>query len=118
MKDADNRVERERYWISQCDGLLNVTDGGPGLSGHRYAGTEHAIKNGEARKTSSVFQCEECGGEFYRKHSQAVLGNSSFCSKSCYQAWQRGKPKSNENGLMGVAGRAAALAKRRAPCLH
>lgn len=113
-----NRFEREQYWVSQFPDLLNVTDGGPGLSGHRYAGTEHAIENGMRRKTSIDFTCIECGSVFYRKRSQAILGNSKFCSKDCYQSWQRGKSKSNESGLMGVAGRAAALAKRRAQCLH
>lgn len=116
----EERHEKERYWISKYEGsgILNLTDGGPGLSGHKYAGTEHAFKGSEAKRTGDVFFCNECGVEFYRKRSEVIKGNCRFCSRECYQSWQRGKTKSNENGLMGVAGRTAALKKRRGICLH
>ncbi len=30
LEETDDLVERERYWISQFDGLLNMTEGGQG----------------------------------------------------------------------------------------
>lgn len=111
---VEQREDRERYWISQYSTLLNVTDGGPGMSGHKFAGTEHARRIAEKIKTSGNFSCMQCSSEFYRKHSQVIKQKNKFCSRKCYQAWQRGKTKSNEKGLMGVSGRAAALEKRRA----
>lgn len=110
----EDRVQREKFWISNFNTLLNVTDGGPGMSGHTFAGTDHARRIADKIKTSGYFNCLECGGKFYRKLSQALKGNNKFCCRKCYQSWQRGRSKDNSNGLMGNVGRKAALLKRRA----
>lgn len=109
--------EREAHWIAKyrADGarLLNLTNGGEGLHGHRFT-PEHREKISAALRAGSHFVCEQCGAPFWRKPRDIKKGNNRFCSKPCYQAWQIGKPKRNDNGLMGVAGRAFALeAKRR-----
>lgn len=91
---ADRREERERYWISHFgDGLLNVTDGGPGMSGNLFAGTGHAEKIANKLRLGTNFACEVCGVEFWRKPRDIKLGNTRFCSRACYQFWQKGKPK-------------------------
>lgn len=90
---AGVRHERERAHVSAYANLLNVTDGGPGLSGHAFAGTPHALRIGASVRTSVTFRCEECATPFSRKLSEVVKGNCRFCSRSCYQDWQRGRPR-------------------------
>lgn len=90
---SEDRRQREQHWVAAYPGLLNITDGGPGMSGHRFAGTDHARRIGEKIRTSKKYVCESCAGEFHRKRSQAVKGNCRFCSRECYQRWQIGKPK-------------------------
>jgi len=111
-------ADRERWWIrkyrNEASGLLNVTDGGEGLPGHKFT-NEHAAKIGDALRKGKNHPCDKCGSMFHRKPNQAT-SKHLFCSKICYQAWQKGKPKDNSSGKMGAAGRAAALiakAKRR-----
>jgi hypothetical protein len=81
--DADNRVDVERQWISRFSDLLNVTDGGPGMSGHRFAGTEHARRIAEAIETKTKHPCLTCGVVFHRKHSEVVKGHNKYCSRNC-----------------------------------
>lgn len=106
--------ERERYWIAaarrQGHNILNLTDGGEGLSGHSFS-NDHKRKIAAALRRGKDHVCDECGAIFYRKPKDAK-SRHLFCSRDCYQAWQRGRPKDNSSGLMGVAGRAAALAAR------
>ena len=90
---ASARIASEQKWVAHFPDLLNVTDGGPGLTGHRFSGTDHAKRIAAKIRTADQFICEQCGAGFYRKHSQAVKGNSRFCSRVCYQDWQRGKSK-------------------------
>lgn len=80
---VDVRHERERFWVSQFTNLLNMTDGGPGLSGHRFAGSEHAARISAKIKTGVTRGCRTCGTSFYRKFSQSVKGNDLFCSRVC-----------------------------------
>lgn len=80
---APLRHVREQFWISQYAPALNVTDGGPGLSGHRFAGTEHAARIAAKIKTGVDRKCETCGKPFYRKLSQATKGNDLYCSRLC-----------------------------------
>ena len=89
-----NRVSAERRWMASFAApLLNVTDGGPGMSGHRFAGSEHAKRIGSAIRTGAYCDCETCGKSFWRKLKEIKLRHNRFCSKICYQTWQRGKPK-------------------------
>ena len=90
---ASARIAAEQKWVAHFPNLLNVTDGGPGLAGHRFAGTDHARRIAAKIRTASLFTCEQCASSFHRKHSQALKGNSRFCSRACYQQWQRGKSK-------------------------
>lgn len=93
VPEAD-REKAERKWIAEAGGaLLNVTDGGPGMSGNRFAGTGHAEKIAERLRRGSNCCCEACSKLFWRKPSDLKLGHSRFCSRACYQEWQRGKPK-------------------------
>lgn len=105
---------REAHWIARHRGplLLNLTTGGQGLHGHRFS-QEHRAKIAAALRTGATFNCERCGDAFWRKQRDIKKGDTRFCSRPCYFAWQVGKPKRNSRGLMGVAGRAAALAAKR-----
>lgn len=88
-----NRHSEEARLIAKNKPELNLTDGGAGLSGHKFAGTPHAEKIAEKLKTGARFDCEKCGEGFWRKRGEILLGNNRFCSRSCYQEWQRGRPK-------------------------
>ena len=39
-----------------------------------------------------------CGAEFWRKPSAIAAGEAKFCSRACYQEWQKGKPKAIPEG--------------------
>ena len=39
------------------------------------------------------------GAGFWRKRREILLGHNRFCSRGCYQEWQRGKPKVQHHGL-------------------
>lgn len=54
---------------------------------------QHKKKISEALKRGSVFNCIQCGKEFWRKPYEIKKGNNRFCSKSCYFVWQKGKTK-------------------------
>jgi hypothetical protein len=109
---VDERIQQEKSKILLLRPPHNVTDGGPGMSGNFFAGTDHAEKIAQKLRQGANCVCQNCGKNFWRKPRDIKLGHNRFCARRCYQAWQRGRPKSNASGLMGVAGRAAVLAKR------
>jgi hypothetical protein len=84
---------REAYWISKfrADGeaILNLTDGGEGLPGHKFS-IEHKQKIASALRTGANFSCIRCGSNFYRKASAISLGQNKFCSRSCGNKHNRG----------------------------
>lgn len=91
---TSERAAAERRHIAECPHrLLNLTDGGPGMSGHKFAGSDHARGIAAALRTGAHFSCEVCGEEFWRKRRDIAKGDCRFCSRACYHAWQRGKPK-------------------------
>ena len=110
-KDGDwaacEKLWIKKYRIDNSKSLLNMTDGGEGLAGHKFT-KEHAEKIGDALRKGKTHLCDECGTGFHRKPN-AATSKHLFCSKICYQMWQKGKPKDNSSGLMGVAGRSAAI---------
>lgn len=106
--------ERERHWIAKYrEGgrLLNLTDGGEGLHGHRFT-PEHRAKIAQALRTGKSFQCETCQSEFWRKQRDIAKGHCRFCSRACYSASLRGvsRPFPALTTARGIA--AAALARR------
>ncbi len=107
----------ERRWIAlyRANGarLLNRTDGGEGLAGHKFAGTEHARKIAEAMRKGRTFACEQCSTEFWRKPHEIKSGDCRFCSKQCYFVWQVGKSKPVSRAFTD-RGVAAAIAKKKA----
>lgn len=107
---------RERHWIAHFrkhGRLLNLCDGGEGVSGHKFS-DEHKEKISKKLKKGAQFKCQTCGVTFWRKPRDISKGHNKFCSRGCYQSWQVGKKKNNSKGLMGKAGRAAALIAKRA----
>lgn len=104
----------ERRWIADLRRsgaqLFNVTDGGEGLSGHKFS-PEHRQKIANRLRTGSTFTCETCGSEFWRKKNQIARGECRFCSRGCYQASLRGVPRPVPQ-LCTARGVAAARAKR------
>ena len=91
---------------------MNLTDGGEGILGFKVSSTTRN-KISQSLKTGKIISCMNCDCRFYRKLSQIKLGNSKFCSKRCYFQHQKGVPKKNDKGLMGVAGREAAAKARK-----
>jgi hypothetical protein len=111
---TDNWAERERYWIAKfrdSGRLLNLTDGGEGLHGHKFS-PEHRQKIRSALRAGAEFACETCGTKFWRKPKDIKAGNCRFCSRACYSASLVGvsRPVSKLCVERGVA--AAAAAKR------
>lgn len=80
---SEDRCEIEKDWVSKYKNLLNVTDGGGGLSGHKFAGTEHAKKIADKLKTGKYFNCEKCGKKFWRKQKDIIRNHNKFCSTFC-----------------------------------
>lgn len=112
LNGLERRHEREKYWVSQFNGLLNVTDGGPGMSGHRFAGTDHATRIADGLKTGDTFTCAACGSEFWRKRTEISKGNNKFCSRACYANSLRGISRPVPARLTESGVLAAALEKR------
>jgi len=108
-------AERERFWIAeyrrQGHRLLNLTDGGEGLSGHVFSQT-HRERISAALKTGAEFACEQCSTMFWRKQGDIQKGNCRFCSRSCYAASLKGisRPVPESCTSRGIA--AAAVEKR------
>ncbi|WP_448043751.1 GIY-YIG nuclease family protein [Bradyrhizobium liaoningense] len=108
-------AERERYWIARYrkthPDLLNLTDGGEGLSGHKQS-AEHRQKIRAKVIKGAQFTCEQCSTMFWRKPYDIKLGNCRFCSKRCYQRSLKGifRPLTNAIHARGVD--AAAIARR------
>ncbi len=79
-------ADRERHWIKiyreRGDRLLNLTDGGDGLTGHKFS-LSHKLKIAMSLMTGSAFNCERCGEHFYRKRSAILKGQNRFCSRGC-----------------------------------
>ena len=84
---------RERHWIAfyraRGDRLLNLTDGGDGLPGHKFT-AEHKAKIAAAHRTGDTFNCRHCGHEFYRKRSAIEKGQNKFCSRVCANIYNKG----------------------------
>lgn len=56
--------------------------------------SEASIRKGaEKIKRGKFFSCLVCGSEFWRSPAHIKKGDNKFCSKKCYQHWQRGKAK-------------------------
>jgi hypothetical protein len=84
--------ERERYWIRTYreagHHLLNLTDGGEGLHGHRFS-EEHRDRIATALRRGKTYRCTNCATEFYRKPNAAKARNL-FCSRVCANAFNKG----------------------------
>lgn len=83
---GDDWQARERFWIAKhrTDGaaLLNLTEGGEGLAGHRFTEV-HRQRIAASVRTGAVFSCLACGGEFYRKRNQIDKGQNKYCCRAC-----------------------------------
>lgn len=76
----------ERTWIARFrEGgrLLNLTDGGEGLPGHKFS-DDHRAKIAASRRTGAYFNCETCDAQFWRRRRDIALGHNRFCSRGCY----------------------------------
>lgn len=115
ISESEDWAARERHWIekfrSEGHDLLNLTDGGEGLSGHSHTAEAREAIASKLRK-GAWFKCQQCESQFWRKPRDIKAGSNKFCSKPCYQKWQVGKPKNN-TGKMGLAGRLASAEKKR-----
>jgi len=49
----------------------------------------------KSKRKGNNFNCLNCGNMFWRSPSNIKNGNNKFCSKKCYQIWQKGKIKSS-----------------------
>ena len=84
---------RERFWISRfrSEGhdLLNLTDGGEGLAGHRFS-EQHRAKIAAALRAGAEFNCIACGAQFWRKPNEIRRGHNKFCSRQCSNSHNKG----------------------------
>ena len=84
---------RERHWIetlrAEGGALLNLTDGGEGLAGHRLT-DEHKAKIAAANRTGATCVCVRCGESFWRKANQIAKGQAKFCSRQCANTHNKG----------------------------
>lgn len=92
---AHERDMAETHWIKvhRTKFLRNMTDGGKGLSGYRPT-KDRNKKISDSKKKGAFFNCIECDDPFWRKPRDIKRGHNKFCSRGCYQVWQRGKTKS------------------------
>lgn len=85
VRDGD-WAKRERHWIAEFRSagheMLNLTDGGEGLPGHRFT-QEHRDKIAAALRTGGHFNCLTCGAQFWRKLKDIKRGHNKFCSRGC-----------------------------------
>lgn len=84
--EPEHRVDAERHWIKLLAPPLNLTDGGPAMSGHHFAGSKHARRIAAALRSGEHRNCERCGAQFWRKLSEIRKGNSKYCSRVCSNA--------------------------------
>ncbi|GMM93096.1 hypothetical protein [Qipengyuania sp. MTN3-11] len=92
VEPGENWQARERHWIAMYRGggrLLNLTNGGEGLSGHKFS-AEHRDKIAAALRTGASFDCLHCGASFWRKRSAINRGHAKFCSRPCSNTYNRG----------------------------
>ena len=113
-------ADRECFWIEKYRNegadLLNVTNGGEGLSGAKFT-PEHRQRIRVALMRGAQFFCEQCSGQFWRKPCDIKLGNARFCSRNCYHLSTRGifRAIPKEVTARGVKA-AAALRKAKPDC--
>jgi hypothetical protein len=55
---------------------------------------EHKEKKAISKRRGSFFKCLICNTEFWRSPAAIKKGQCKFCSKKCYQEWQKGRTKS------------------------
>lgn len=104
-------AEREKAWISKFgQRLLNLTNGGEGLSGHVFT-DEHKAKISAKLRTGAWKRCLQCDSSFWRKKNEIKKGMDKYCCKKCYQLSQTGKPKPNKGAPLAAI-KASAKAKR------
>lgn len=112
--DAD-WAARERYWIKRFrergDDILNLTDGGEGLAGHKFT-QSHRDKIAAGLRTGATFACETCGTEFWRKRKDIAKGDCRFCSRPCYAKSLKGVSRPVSAACTGRGVAAAAEARR------
>lgn len=106
---------RERHWIAKfrADGmrLLNLTDGGEGLAGHKFS-EQHRVRIAAALRTGAECSCLQCGATFWRKKNEIAKGKAKYCSRGCYAKAQIGKPKNSPAPTAAIAAAAVARAAR------
>jgi hypothetical protein len=94
VPDGQDWAARERYWIQHYRNvgapLLNLTDGGEGLSGHSPT-PEHRAKIAAKLRTGAHFACEVCDQQFWRKKRDIQAGHNRFCSRRCANTRHKGK---------------------------
>lgn len=83
---------RERHWINiyRIEGanLLNLTDGGEGLPGHKFS-DQHKANIAAALRTGGTYSCIRCGTPFWRKAHEIQKGHNKFCSRKCANVHQQ-----------------------------
>lgn len=83
---GEDWAARERHWIAEArragHSILNLTDGGEGLAGHKFS-DDHRARIAAALRAGSEFHCLKCGKPFWRKPHEIKSGHNKFCSRDC-----------------------------------
>jgi len=61
----------------------------------RKRSPESIVKTAAANTKGKYFNCLVCNAEFWRQPCRIKSGDCKFCSRECYQQWQKGRPKSD-----------------------
>jgi hypothetical protein len=105
----------ERFWIAAARrtgySLMNLTDGGEGVSGHVHS-QEHKEKIAQKLRKGSWHKCLQCSARFWRKPRDIRDGNMKFCSRTCYAKYQTGKPKNMPRSTIEAGLKAVALKRK------
>ncbi len=108
MKSEKQRLHIERLaklrrgkkcsWVNKNRILSQETKDKIGLKNKgklkgRKRNPDSIKKGAEKRKRGDFFYCLGCGSKFWRNPSAIKKGHNKFCSKVCYQIWQKGVTK-------------------------
>lgn len=56
---------------------------------------DHILKRALSKRRGSFFNCLVCSDQFWRQPAYIKKGDCKFCSRECYQTWQKGKTKNS-----------------------
>ena len=97
-------MEKKRYTHS-LETRRKISKALKGKLKGRKRNPESVARGAESRKTGKYFNCIFCEVKFWRAPSAIIKGQNKFCSRKCYQIWQKGKTKLSGFKLNALRGK-------------